>query len=220
MKCWSKIIVRKANIIYPAENFYCAGLVMSEAFGKFRNTSPRVTDDVRAGRREQQTAAEKLSHNIAKRWRMGETRCSHGKWYFEFLSTRCETGVAQSRVRKARMMYYISGKRVPVLTGSCEYRYIWYGSEDLTFRRNVSHPILCTFSSNTKYTKRESIIFLLLFIYTIEYQTEKNRRRKNFDIFCFIVPARSFLLCWHGNFYCSHNIFWCAAKILQNYSAA
>ena len=68
------IIVRKANTIYPAENFYCAGIVMSEAFGKFRNTPRRVSDYVRAGRREPQTAAEELSHNMAKRWRMDETR--------------------------------------------------------------------------------------------------------------------------------------------------
>ena len=74
-----KIIVRKANIIYPAENFYCAGIVMSESLGKFRNIPPRVTADVRAGRREPQTATEKLSQNIVKRWRMSGTRRSHGK---------------------------------------------------------------------------------------------------------------------------------------------
>ena len=81
MECWSKIIVRKASIIYPAEIFYCAGIVMSEAFGKFWNTPPRVTDDVRARRRElqtPQTAAEKLSHNTAKRWRMDGTRAHMG----------------------------------------------------------------------------------------------------------------------------------------------
>ena len=79
MKSWSKFIVRKVNIICAAENFYCAEIVMSEAFSKFLSTPPCVTDDVRAGRREPQTAAEKLSHNIAKRWRMGETRRSHEK---------------------------------------------------------------------------------------------------------------------------------------------
>ena len=79
MECWSNIILRKANIIYPAENFYCAGIVMSKAFGEFRNTPPRVTDDVRAGRRVPQPATETLTHNIAKRWRMGETRRSHEK---------------------------------------------------------------------------------------------------------------------------------------------
>ena len=42
MERWSKIIVQKANIIFPAENFYCAGIVMSEALDKFRNTPPRV----------------------------------------------------------------------------------------------------------------------------------------------------------------------------------
>ena len=52
---------------------------MSEAFGKFRNTLPRATDDVRAGQRNPQTAAEKLSHNIAKRWHMGGIRRSYGK---------------------------------------------------------------------------------------------------------------------------------------------
>ena len=74
------IIVRKANTIYPAENFYCAGIVMSEAFGKFRNTPRRVSDYVRAGRREPQTAAEELSHNMAKRWRMDETRTEKKVW--------------------------------------------------------------------------------------------------------------------------------------------
>ena len=81
MECWSKIKQRKANIIYPAENFYCAGIVMSEAFGKFRNTPPRVTDDVRAQRHERQTpqiVAEKLSHNTAKRWRMDGTHAHVG----------------------------------------------------------------------------------------------------------------------------------------------
>ena len=81
MECWSKIIVLKANIIYPAENFYCAKIVMSEASGKFRNTPPRVTDDVRARRREPQTpqtAAKKLTHNTAKRWRMDGTRAHMG----------------------------------------------------------------------------------------------------------------------------------------------
>ena len=68
---------------------------MSEAFGKFRNTPPRVNDDVRTGRRGPQTAAEKLSQNIARRWRMGETRRSHGKWYSEFLNTRRETSIEQ-----------------------------------------------------------------------------------------------------------------------------
>ena len=40
MERWSKIIVREANIIYAAENFYYSGIVMSEAVGKFRNTPP------------------------------------------------------------------------------------------------------------------------------------------------------------------------------------
>ena len=53
---------------------------MSEAFGKFRNTPPRVTEDLlRAGRREPLPTTETLSHNIAKRWRMGDTRRAHGK---------------------------------------------------------------------------------------------------------------------------------------------
>ena len=47
---------------------------MSVAFGKFWNTPPCVTDDVRARRREPQIAAKKLSHNIGKRWCMDGTR--------------------------------------------------------------------------------------------------------------------------------------------------
>ena len=42
MKSWSKFIVRKVNIICAAENFYCAEIVMSEAFGIFWNTPPRI----------------------------------------------------------------------------------------------------------------------------------------------------------------------------------
>ena len=41
------------------------------------------------------TEAEKLSHNIAKRWRMGETRARMGSDTFDFLNTRRETGVEQ-----------------------------------------------------------------------------------------------------------------------------
>ena len=76
MERWSKIIVRKANIIYPAENFYCTGIVMSEAFGKFRNTPPRVSEYARAGWRELRTAAEELSHKIKTRARMGSDTLS------------------------------------------------------------------------------------------------------------------------------------------------
>ena len=92
----SQIIVGKENIICLAENFYCVGIVMSKAFGKFRNTSPRVYDDAQAGRRDLQTAAEKLSHNMVKRWRMDETRTRMGSIYFELLSTRRVTGVKEN----------------------------------------------------------------------------------------------------------------------------
>ena len=51
---------------------------MSEVFGKFRNTPPRVSDYVRAGRREPRTAVKDLSDNTAKRWRMDETRARMG----------------------------------------------------------------------------------------------------------------------------------------------
>ena len=44
----------KTNIIWPADNFYCAGIVnfnmlafMLEAFGNIRNTRARVNEDVR-----------------------------------------------------------------------------------------------------------------------------------------------------------------------------
>ena len=94
MEGCSNIIPRNANIICSAENFHCAGIVnftilalMTEAFGKFRSAPPRITDDARAGRHEPQTAAEELSHNIAKRWRMGEARLHMGKGkraYFEY----------------------------------------------------------------------------------------------------------------------------------------
>ena len=61
---------------------------MSEAFGKFRNIPPRVTDDTRARWCEPQATAENLSSNIAKRWHMDETRARIGSAYFEFISTR------------------------------------------------------------------------------------------------------------------------------------
>ena len=51
---------------------------MSEAFGISRNTPPHVSDYVRTGRRERWTAAGELSHNIAQRWRMDETRARMG----------------------------------------------------------------------------------------------------------------------------------------------
>ena len=124
MESWSKIIVRKANIICPAENFYCAGILMSEAFAKLRNTPPRITDDTRAQRRDPQTAAEKLSHKIAKRWRMNETRARMGSVYFEILSIWRETRVKQSRDGKAWLTWlfsYVSlvaSKITPIFTES------------------------------------------------------------------------------------------------------
>ena len=51
---------QKGNVICPVGKFYCAGIVMLEAFGKFWNSPPRVTDDARAGRRDPQTAAEEV----------------------------------------------------------------------------------------------------------------------------------------------------------------
>ena len=68
--------------------------LMLKAVEKFWNTPPRVNNDARAGRREPQTAAEKLSH-IAKRWRMDETGARIGIAYFRFLSTRRKMGVKQ-----------------------------------------------------------------------------------------------------------------------------
>ena len=58
MESRSKIILRKVNIISPVDNFYCAGIVnytlsvlLSEAFGEFRNILLCATvqwpDDVR-----------------------------------------------------------------------------------------------------------------------------------------------------------------------------
>ena len=84
MESWSKIIVWEENIICPAKSFYCAG--MSEVFGKLRNPPLTVTEDARVGAARPAAAAEKLSHNIAKRWRMDETRACMGSVYFEILS--------------------------------------------------------------------------------------------------------------------------------------
>ena len=43
-----------------------------------------------AGRREPRTAVEKLSNNIAKKWRLDGTHARMGSAYFQFLR-RCET---------------------------------------------------------------------------------------------------------------------------------
>ena len=52
LKSQPHIIVEKVNIIVTADNFYydvnlAMLALLSEAFGKFRNTRSRVTDDVR-----------------------------------------------------------------------------------------------------------------------------------------------------------------------------
>ena len=62
MKIWSKIKVRKENIICPAENFYCAGIVnfTKLAVGSFRQISEYPTSPTMDGR-EPQTAIAKLS---------------------------------------------------------------------------------------------------------------------------------------------------------------
>ena len=69
MESQSKIIVQKVNINYPADNFYNAGIV------------------------ESRTATQKLSHNIAKRWRIDETSARMRSAGLEVLSTRRETRV-------------------------------------------------------------------------------------------------------------------------------
>ena len=64
----------------------------------------------------------------------------------------------------------------------------WYGSEDLTFRRNVSHPILSTFSSHTEYVEKESIIFPLFLSILLNInrkQTQKKSSEKELRHFAF-----------------------------------
>ena len=77
---------------------------------------------------------------------------------------------------------------------------ISWGPDDLTFWRNVSHPILCTFSSHSEYVKRENIIFPL-FLCTLlnHYQNTKKHKK--------IVGERASTFCvlsyQHDNFYCA-----------------
>ena len=60
-------------------------------------------------------------------------------------------------------------------------------------------PILYTYSSHTEYVKRESIIFSLFFICTIEYRTQTNTEK--------IIGERTSTFCvlsyQHDNFYCA-----------------
>ena len=157
-----------------------------------------------------------LSHNIAKRWRLGETRRSHGNWYFEFLSTRRETGIRQKTEQPGcRVLLCISGSE---WENSCsnrklihthtnyiyinrEYRYIlvWVLKSDIPTK---SYPILNTFSSHTEYVKRES--FSTFFICTIEYKTQTQKKSSEKELrhlafyrtgtIIFTVLARKFLL--------------------------
>ena len=134
MDSFLNVIVRKANIICPDENFYCAGIcgcwgyvlvtVLWGNVGSLRQIleyPTARTDDARAGRRDPQTVAEKLSHNSARRWRMDETRARMGSVFFEFLSTRRDTKAKQSRHGRAwlRGFFYVSlvaSKLIPVPT--------------------------------------------------------------------------------------------------------
>ena len=111
MEIRSKIIVLKAIIICPADNFYCAGIVnftmlalLSGALGKFRNIRPRVTDDIWAqtadcDREVKSQYRQEMSHG-RKLW-------THEKLHFEFLRTRRETN---SRDRKV----WLSGSAAPL----------------------------------------------------------------------------------------------------------
>ena len=56
---------------------------MSRAFGKFRNIPSRVTDDVRAGRREPQTAAQTAAMPGVLALSRSYLRCSHA-WHSYF----------------------------------------------------------------------------------------------------------------------------------------
>ena len=66
LKCQSKIIARKSNIICPVPIIYCVSTVnftmlafILEAFGSIRNTWTHATED--ANGREPQSATEKLT---------------------------------------------------------------------------------------------------------------------------------------------------------------
>ena len=75
----------------------------------------------------------------------------------------------------------------------------WYGSDDVTFRRNVSHPILYTFSSHSEYVKRENIIFPLFLCKLLDIKYKETQKK--------IVGERTSTFCVlsyrHDNFYCA-----------------
>ena len=208
MKSRSKIVVRKANIICPAENFYCARK-SSENFEIPHRASPTMH-----GRRDPQTAAEELSHNIAKRWRMDETRARMGSAYFELLSIRRETELKQSRDGRALLtaLFYVSllaGKMITVSTGSSlaldflgDWHFVgivkkisiftaninifWYGSDEMS---NDSHSIFCTFSSHTTYVNRK-VLFFDVFLSMINikfkrtYKISSEKELRHFPFYC------------------------------------
>ena len=84
------MIVREANILCPAENFYCAGIVNLTTLARRKPSAnfemPYLSPTMHR-RRELQTAAEKLSHNIIKRWRTDETRARIASAYRAVPST-------------------------------------------------------------------------------------------------------------------------------------
>ena len=203
MEGWSKIIVRKANIICSAEcdNFYCAGTVnftmlapMSEAFGTFRNTPPRVTDDARAariadcGRQVESQYHEEVAHGRSSRM--------HGKcilWVVEY-STRNGSRAAKRQKSPVDGFFYVSlvaGKAIPVPTRSSL-------ALDFFFYFLITYGIC----KKRKYCFFHSFLSTLMNIKP--KQTNKKSSQKelwHFDFYrtgtirLFTVLAREFLLC-------------------------
>ena len=93
--------------------------LLLEAFGEW-NIPLRVTDDI-GYHPKPQPATEKSSQNIAKRWRMDETRARMRSAHFEFLNTRCKTGVKQTRTEEPgyRTLLWISSSGYSYIKLAC-----------------------------------------------------------------------------------------------------
>ena len=85
--------------------------------------------------------------------------------------------------------------KIDFISGDSAFRYtIETVSILVWFRRNVSHPILCTFSSHTQYVKRESIIFSIFQIYAIEYQKQTQTKFSKKELRHFAIYRTSTII--------------------------
>ena len=156
-----------------------------------------------------QTTAESLSHN-AKTWRIDKTHARMKSAYFEFLSIRRETGIKQSKVRRAW------------LTRSL---YFWWPVKRFLFLQKAHSHRIFLLSHHIRSMQKKSIVFSFFLCTLMNTKLKKKQKKiveERTSTFLFLSNrhqhfycagtristslARWFLLCWHGNFYCSQNI--------------